>query len=79
MSRLLFGAIGFLACCGTSPALAQCDPVKFLVQDSENVKWTRDLRTAFYLSANKEQYDASNKGGNASGEYFGIKGSLSYA
>jgi hypothetical protein len=79
MSRHLFGAIGLLAFCGASAAQAQCDPVKFLVQDIDKVNWTRDLRTAFYMSASQEQYDASNKGGNTSGDYFGIKGSLSYA
>jgi hypothetical protein len=59
-------------------ALAQCDPVDFIVADISNVTMTDDVRTAFLNVATKEQYEKATQGGSTAMKYGPFDGDLNY-
>jgi hypothetical protein len=62
----------------TIPVAAICNPVDFMAKDSTKIIWTDDLKTAFLLTASKEQYEQASKGGATSFGYGGFTGSLDF-
>src|SRR5689334_20581386 len=76
VDRVLSFLAGMAIC--TTSALADCDPVDFIVQDVDHVVTSDETRTAFLLAASKEQFSKAKSSGGLSVLYEGLKGDVSY-
>jgi hypothetical protein len=74
LSSIILGVCAF----GCGEASAACDPIDFLVRDFQHVIVSDQLRTAFFLSATKDQFTAASRSSGGSLSYVPLPTDLAY-